>query len=152
MRYIVNFFIVAAFLMLQACSKPISPDFKEVSNISINVNNFSEATISGDALFYNPNKKKIVIKSAEIDIMFEEKLVGKIDKEFDLEVTPESDFSVPISINVPVKDLSSNSLSAALGMLTGAEKEIGFEGNVKIKMYGVVFPIQVKHREKVSLN
>lgn len=146
------FTLLSVLFLLYGCSKPEAPEFKEVQNVNVNLKNFNSASISGDVLFYNPNNKKVTIKSADITVLFEENVVGSINKEFELEVKPQSEFTVPVTIDVPVSKLTSNTISAALGMLSGNKKTIGFEGEVKLKMYGVAFTVPVKYQEKVSIN
>lgn len=140
------------FLVLaSSCKSLVAPDFKDVKDLKVNLAGFTSVDVTGEALFYNPNKTTITIKDIELDVAVDNQKVTHISKTFDIKAAGMEDFTVPIDLNIRLKDLQINSISSALNMLSGDEKELHFLGKIKVKAYGINFNVPIDHRESVKL-
>lgn len=147
-----KFLLFGLFLILvSSCNSLVAPDFKDVKDLKVNLAGFTSVDVTGEALFYNPNKATITIKDIELDVAVDNQKVTHISKTFDIKAEGMEDFTVPIDLNILLKDLQINSISSALNMLSGDEKELHFLGKIKVKAYGINFNVPIDHRESVKL-
>ena len=138
-------------LTFSACDRPIAPDLKSIANINISLNGFTSADFNCDANFYNPNDKKITLKHVNIDVNVDGTFLTNIEKEYDMELAPLADFTVPVEANIPFKNIDLNE-ALALFKSSRQSKLLHFKGKIKVKMYGMNFSIPVDHQENIHLN
>jgi LEA14-like dessication related protein len=143
--------LVILILIVSACQTPIAPDFKDVKDLKVSLSGFTSAKVTGEALFYNPNKATLNIRNLDMDVAVDGEMVTNIKKEFDIEAKGMSDFTVPIDLKLSLEDLQINSISSALNMLNGDEKVVHFKGKIGVKVYGINFKVPVDHKEKLKL-
>lgn len=65
-------------LLLQSCGSLKSPEFVCVNSINIKEINLVGATASLNATIYNPNKHKLAINTADIDVYIKDIKVGRL--------------------------------------------------------------------------
>lgn len=134
-----------------SCQKPMAPDFKSIENVKVSLNGFTSADLNCNANFYNPNSNKIILKKVNIDVNVDGKYLTNISEEFDLEIAPETDFTVPVDVNIPFKNINIQDALALMKNTVG-EKAFHFEGNIKVKMYGLNFNIPIDHMENIEFD
>jgi len=138
-------------LLLASCQSLVAPEFQDVKNLKVDLAGFTAVNVTGEALFHNPNETTITIKDIEMDVSVDNQKVTHIAKTFDIKAIGLEDFTVPIDLKLSLKDLQINSLSSAINMLSGDEKELHFVGKIKVKAYGINFNVPIDHREAVKL-
>lgn len=138
-------------LLSQSCKNILAPEFIDVKDIKVQLQGFSSAGVSGEALFYNPNKTTINILDAVIDLSVDGSKITTLEQEFNIKAGKLQNFTVPIDVKVPLKDLKVNSISSALSMLGGEKKTLHFKGKIRVKVYGIAFSVPVDHFEDVAL-
>jgi LEA14-like dessication related protein len=134
-----------------SCAAPEAPDFKGVENMKVNVEGLSKARINGDAVFFNPNDRKITLKKVDVEVSVEGQKVKDISREFDITAEPNSEVTVPIDVELTLEDLNMNLLSTAMSMLNGAEKKIRYKGKARVKMYGFSFNVPFDYEDDVNI-
>lgn len=136
---------------LVSCERPMAPDLKSIENINISLNGFTSADFNCDANFYNPNEKKIVLKHVDIDVNIDGTYLTTISKDYDLELQPAEEFTVPVEANIPFKNID---LNEALSLFRDNQqsKNVNFKGKIRVKMYGMNFKIPVNHNQNIELN
>lgn len=138
--------------MAVACKAPEAPDFQGMKNMKVNVQGLSGARINGDAVFFNPNDRRITLKQVDVEISVEGQKVKDIAREFDITAEPNSEVSVPIDVTLTLQDLNMNLLSTAMSMLNGEEKKIRYKGKARVKMYGVTFNVPFDYEDDVTIS
>ncbi len=144
--------LVLLCLAITSCQPPVAPDFEGVKNLKIDVEGMSGARINGDAVFFNPNNKKIKIKGIDVEVSVDNKKVKDISREYDITANPNSQFTVPIDVTLALKDMDMNLLSTAMSMLNGAEKRVRYKGKARVQIYGVSFNVPFDYEDDVQLN
>lgn len=134
-------------LILASCQPLVGPEFKDIKDLEISLSGFSSVKVNGEALFYNPNKRTIEIKHVDMHVAVDGQKVTHISQAFDIKAAGLQDFTVPIDLKLSLKDLQINSLSSALNMLGGDEKQLHFTGSIKVKAYGFNFNVPIDHKE-----
>jgi len=151
MKSMRNLIYILLLIGIASCSKPEAPELKYLENVQVELKSLAEATLHADALLYNPNKNSVIIKSADIDVLMENKSIGKLDMEYNIKVEGYSDFRVPLDVVVQLKDLNINAIGAAFGLMGKSGPELHFLGKIKVKAYGVPFSVKVDHKQKVNI-
>jgi LEA14-like dessication related protein len=145
------FFFVLVLIGLSGCSKPESPQFKYLENITVELESLSSANLHAEAVLYNPNKNTITIRSANINIMMDDKIIAVLDKEYNIKVNGNEDFMVPLDVKIKLKDLNLNAIGSALGLFGNSGQEIRYLGRIKVKAYGVPFSVNVDYKDNINL-
>ena len=146
---LVFFFLMA--VGLSSCNKPESPQFKHLENISVELESLSSANLHAEAVLYNPNKNTITIKGADIEILVDNKVVAVLDKDYDIKVKGNEDFTIPLDVQIKLKDLNLNAIGSALGLLGGSGQEVHYVGKIRVKAYGVPFSVRVDYKENINI-
>ncbi len=133
------------------CQPLIGPEFKDIAGLKVNMAGFTSVNVKGDALFYNPNKRTIHIQHVDMDVAVDGEKVTNISQAFDIKAKGMSDFTVPIDLNLSLKDLQINSISSALSILGGEERKVHFKGKIKVKAYGIGFNVPIDHVESLKV-
>jgi hypothetical protein len=145
------FFSVLVLVGLSACDKPQSPEFKYLDNVVVNLESLTSANLHAEAVLHNPNKNTITIKSADIDIIVGEKVIAALEQDFDIKALGNADFTIPLDVQIKLKDLNLNAIGSALGLLGAKGQEIRYLGKIKVKAYGVPFSAKVDYKDNINL-
>jgi LEA14-like dessication related protein len=143
---------VVLLAVVAGCSRPVAPEFKSVGNLELEMDGLSTARLTGSAYFYNPNKNSIYIRDVDIDVYLDSDKVAAIQKTIDVTAAGFSDFAVPLSIDVALKDLKLNSIGAVLELFSSRERKLRYLGKVRVKAHGIPFSVPVDYTETIELS
>jgi LEA14-like dessication related protein len=128
-----------------ACKSNLKePDFINARNFKIGKLGLTESFIGLDLYYYNPNSFKIQLKKAELDVYFENRFVGKTHLDTLLSIPALDTFSIPVKMDVAMKNLFPNLLTLALK----DEVEVKMEGSARIMRSGITMNIPVHYSGK----
>ena len=144
-------FSLLAFVVLSSCNKPESPQFKHLENLVVELESLSSANLHAEAVLFNPNKRTITIKGADIDIMMGDKVIAVLEEEYNIKAHGNQEFQIPLDVKIRLKDLNLNAIGSALGIIGDHGQEIRYLGKIKVKAYGVPFSVKVDHKENIQL-
>ena len=136
---------------LSSCNKPESPQFKYLDNVVVELESLSSANLHAEAVLHNPNKNTITIKSADIDILVNEKVIAILEQDYDIKAGGNQDFTIPLDVKIKLKDLNLNTIGTALGLIGESGQEIHYLGKIKVKAYGVPFSVKVDYKDNINL-
>lgn len=145
------FVFLSLLVLCGSCKELLAPEFKKVENVVVNLEGLTKAHLTADALLYNPNENSIKIRQADIDILMDDKKVASLNKKYNLKVEGNSDFTVPLDINVDLKDLNLDVISAAGALFGQSGKEIRYKGKIKVTAYGLPISVPVDYSENIKL-
>jgi len=145
------FFSLLLLIGLSACNKPESPQFKYLDNVVVELESLSSANLHAEAVLHNPNKNTITIKSADIDILVDEKVIAILEQDYDIKASGNQDFTIPLDVKIKLKDLNLNAIGTALGLIGDSGQEIHYLGKIKVKAYGVPFSVKVDYKDNINL-
>ena len=148
MRKLVS--VVLILLVVISCSRPKeAPVFKRVANVKVTAIKGTEATLNGDAFFYNPNEVSMKLRKVNIDVTLEGKKIGTIQQDLKTKIPALSEFKVPVDAKFDVGDIGVlNSIISALG---GKKMKVHYKGNIKISIHGVPISVPVDYEDDIRL-
>jgi LEA14-like dessication related protein len=152
-----KFFIRYAFLwalalgatqFLHSCKLPdeeiVLRDIKDVvADVS------SDPTLKGVAIFYNPNNMRGKLKHISVDIYVNGKKAGKVKKDYRIEIPRKSEFTVPIEVELNIKELGL--FDTIMGMVGGKKFEIRYDGYLRLNYRGVPIRVPIDYKDDVRL-
>ena len=129
------------------CKSPEAPEFRTISNLSVDLESLSQARLKADAIFYNPNKHPVTLKDVDLGLWIDGSKVAAIQKEYNMPIPRQTDFSVPIEILLNFSDLRLSIFDTALGVMGNQGKAVHYKGRVRLRSYGVVFSVPVDYTD-----
>lgn len=145
-------FLFLVTLLLNGCVQPESPELRSIGKVEVRMVSLSTVRLKSEAILYNPNKSSMVLKESVIDIEMDGEKIASVNKQYDLKINRESEFTVPLEVDIQLSDLNLDALGAAFGILSNKGKEIHFVGKIKVRTYGVPFTIPVDYTEKIKIS
>jgi LEA14-like dessication related protein len=138
------FFLFALFFV--SCSNPKDLIYQDVTNFKL-LELSLNPRVGMDVQFYNPNKKGMVLKDANIDVYINNKLIGNAKMEQRFTVPAMDTFLLPVTLKADLKGVFANTISIV------ANKE------VKLKLHGWVkagrkmtLPVPINYEGTKRLN
>jgi LEA14-like dessication related protein len=137
------------FLMTFSCVPKEEVVFKGVTNIAIETNEQNEPVLKADALFHNPNKEKMKLKEIHVDVLVNGKPSAQVRQKLKLSIPAKSDFSVPVSAQLSLKELGF--LDTIVNLLGGKKYDVQYSGFVRIGVHGVTIKVPFTYQEQIRL-
>lgn len=101
-----------------------------------------------DFVFYNPNSFPVNLKNVDCDVFLDSSYVGKFLLDTTMHIAGTSEFTLPASFDVEMKNVLKNSLS----LLTNNEVLIGAKGTTRVGRAGIYITIPFNYNGKQKLN
>ncbi|MBC7826907.1 MAG: LEA type 2 family protein [Chitinophagaceae bacterium] len=107
-----------------------------------------ESTVGMDVEFYNPNKSKLQLKKAEVDVFINNTYLGKSTLDSLVRIPARDTFSLPVTMRVKTGGALTNILKIA----TDSAVLIKMEGNASFGKGGVFvnYPIKYEGLKKIK--
>lgn len=151
LKKFVSFSLVAASLLLVtfACVPKEEVVFKGVKNISVESDQDNQPVLTAEALFYNPNSARMKLKEIYADVMVNGKPSAQVRQQFKLSIPAKSDFSVPVTAQLSLKELGL--LDTIVNLLGGKKYQVQYTGYVRIAVHGVTIKVPFTYQEEIRL-
>ncbi len=128
------FLLMALPCLVSSCREPKDLEFRDFKNLSLENLSFSSATLKIDLLYYNPNNFGVELNKSELDVFLDSTFLGHSLQEIPLKVPRRQEFTVPLSLELDMKNLLKNGLTS----LFNKQVSIHVLGKVKIGKAGVL--------------
>lgn len=147
-------FQTAATLILffvSSCSKPVAPEYAGYENFRLEKAGFSNNVLAMDIKLYNPNNYNLQLKSASMDVHFNDRFLGHSALDTLITLTAKDTTSFPLRMNASAKDILRNTADLLLNpnvkvKITGSARAgrggffinvpINYEGMQRIELLG----------------
>lgn len=139
---------------ITSCSGPEAPVFIEMKNIEVDDIRNSQVYLTGDAIFKNPNPIAGKLVKTDIDVVVNEIEVGKILQDLSTNIEANSEFTVPVKVNFPMKKVFENKkglLKGLVNALLDQKALVSYKGTVTINFLKIDFETPIDYKEEVSL-
>lgn len=145
------FFVLALFtaFLLVGCAKPLAPKYLGYQNFRLAKASFGDNILATDIRLYNPNNYPLQLKSATMDVYFNNAYLGHSSLDT-LIILPGKDTSVvPLQLQAKAKDVLSNALKVFLN----PDVKIRITGSAKAGRGGIFLniPIDYEGMQRIEL-
>ncbi len=141
-------FFIIILIIATSCQAPKDLIYREFKNMKIEKVGFASTTLKLDLIYYNPNNYGLQLKYTDLDIFLDNTYLGHSSQDYQISIPKLTEFSIPLSIEVDMKNLLKN----ALPTLFGKEVLVKVTGTVKLgkaNMYKS-FPVLYEGMQKFS--
>lgn len=136
-------------LLLVSCGTLKELEYRNFQNFAIERVGFSATTIKMDLVYYNPNNFGLQLKSTDLDVFIDNNYLGHTVQEHLISIPNRAEFSVPIKIDVDMKNLLKNGISTLLSN----EVTVKVTGSVKVGKANLfkAFPVNYEGKQKFDI-
>lgn len=138
--------VFVAICVFISCKKPDSFEYREMRDFKIDSLGFGKSTIKMNLVYFNPNNFGVDLKHIDCDVFLDNKFLGKYLLDTTMHINKRSEFVVPSTMQVDMKNLFRNSLHALLSK----ELDIQLKGNTKLGKGGIYINIPFTYQTKVN--
>ena len=97
---------VAISLFLSSCKKIKDPEYRRLEHFSVKNIDLQKAVIGFSITYFNPNAFGVSVKEAVANVYIDSMFLGKFNQDNTVEVSANSEFSIPVSGSIPLLSLT----------------------------------------------
>ena len=142
--------VVLILLSFAGCKNYEEIQFLGLNEVKVNGVKNGYLQISANAAFNNPNDFKGKLKSANIYALYQGDTLANVSNVEKVSVGPNTDFNVPLSLEVSMSKLQKGLLSNLASLIRKRSVEIEFTGNIKVSSFGFAQTIPVNYKEDIQ--
>lgn len=136
-----------ALCSLLSC-KPDEPlQLRQIKNVKVELT--QEPLLRAEAVIHNPNKMRVKLRRADIEVKVDGKKTAAIQQDFNLIIPAASDFTLPLEVKINLREMGF--LDTVLSVLGGKKFEVQYTGMLWLSYNGVRIKLPVNHREEVRI-
>ena len=115
MKTFVSVLSIAVLLFFGAgCSKPVAPKYLGYQNFRLLKAGLTDNVLATDVKLYNPNGYALKLKSASVDVYFNDSYLGHSSVDSLIVLPPKDTSYVPLQLQAKTKDILSNAMKVFL--------------------------------------
>ncbi len=145
----VIFCVVIFFSFLSSCKKPQSFEYRGMQNLKVDSIGLVNSRISLDLIYFNPNNFGVDLRNVNCDVYINHNFLGKYLLDTSMHISKKSEFVLPSSMNVDMKNVFKN----ALGTLFSSQVLVELRGTTRVGKSGIFItvPFTYSAMEKFSM-
>ena len=128
-------------LFAASCRPPKDLEFREFKNLAIENIGFAGTKLKVDVVYYNPNNFGLELSRTDLDIFIDSTFLGHSSQELQVKVPRRQEFSIPLKVELDMKNLLKNSLAGLLNK----QVKVRVVGKVKVGKAGVYKTIDLNY-------
>jgi len=134
---------------LLSCAKPKDLEYVDFRNLKVVKWGFKESTVGMDIEFYNPNKSRLQLKKADVDVYINNTYLGKSTLDTLIRIPARDTFLLPVTMRVQ----TGGALTNILRIVSDSSVLIRMEGHASFGKGGVFlnYPIKYEGQQKIKL-
>jgi len=135
--------------LLSSCRAPKDLEYRDFKNLKVEKIGAASSMIKMDLVYYNPNNFGLQLKLTDLDIYVDNNYLGHSLQEYQIHIPKRGEFTLPVQVEVDMKNLLKNALSTFLGK----EVMLKVTGKVTLGKANVykIFPVNYEGIHKFSL-
>ena len=139
----------ALVVLLSSCVPKEMIVFKDVKNLKLDQTDLENAILDGEAVFYNPNSSRMRLREINVEVFVDGKKSAYVDQKLSALARAKSDFTVPIKVQLSLKELGL--MNTIMSLFGGKKYEIQYKGYLKVKVNGFPDRVPIDHTEDFKL-
>ncbi len=144
-------YLLILIVILSSCHKSKDLVFKDFKNLTVDKLSFVGAKLKVDLLYYNPNNFSLQLNRTDLDIFVDSTFLGHSSQNVQITVPKRNDFTLPLTVDLDVKNLLKNGLSG-LSSYFNKDVKIRFLGSVKLGKAGIYKSFKVDYTSVQNLS
>jgi hypothetical protein len=136
-------------ISLNSCLPKEVVQLKDILNLAVVPGPNGDPVLHGDAVFFNPNKSRLKLKAIKVEVFVDEKKAAVADHELDIVVKGNSEFTVPLEVQLQLKDIGL--MDTLRSLFGGKTYQLHYVGSLRVNINGFPFRVPIDHREEFKL-
>jgi LEA14-like dessication related protein len=147
MRLILLLFLFVT--LITACNKPLSFEYRGMQNLKIDSIGLVSSKISLELVYFNPNNFSVDLRNVNCDVYINHNYLGKYILDTTMHIAKRSEFFIPSSMNVDMKNIFKN----VLGTFLSSQVLVELKGSTRVGKSGVFItvPFNYSAMDKFSM-
>ena len=133
---------------LSSCSKPLPPQYVGYDNFRLEKASISNSILATDVKLYNPNNYNLQLKSADLEVYFNDKFLGRSTLDSLITLPAKDTAKFPLRMQASAKDILSNSAK----LLMNPDVKIRITGNAKAGRGGIFVNVPINYEGMQRIN
>lgn len=139
--------ILLALFLLPPYGAFREPEFIQARHVRIVSLGVKESRIRADLYYFNPNRMRLKLRSADLDVYINNKFAGKSLLDTLVQVPARDTFSVPVTVNVDMR----NVFPTAFALLLRDSVDLKLVGKLNVAKGPLTIQVPVKYSEKIAM-
>ncbi len=141
--------ICSLVILVSSCQAPKELVYRDFKNLQVDKMGFASTSLKLDLIYYNPNNFSLQLKYTDLDIYVDNTYLGHSSQDYQITIPRLSEFSMPIEIQLDMKNLLKNAIPT---LLFGKEVLVKVTGTVKLGKANVykTFPVSYEGLQKFA--
>lgn len=137
-----------ATIFLVSCKSVQRPEFRNVDNIRFGGISKTSSTVSFNVHYYNPNNMRLKLKKLKGKAWLDDQYVGDFKMDTLIHIAPNTDFTLPVTLEVKTDQLIKNSIFTLLNK----EVEVKMEGSAKVGkgLFYINYPVKYEGKHDLK--
>ncbi len=135
--------------LLASCSHPQSFEYRGMQHLKVDSIGLQSSRISLDLIYFNPNNFSVNLRNVNCDVYINHNYLGKYFLDTTMHIAKKSEFILPSSMNVDMKNIFKN----ALGTFLSSQVLVELKGTTRVGKSGIFItvPFTYSAMEKFSM-
>lgn len=147
-----KFFSVAfALLLVLSSCRVYPPVYKRVENFGAHKISNEGVKLSGDLVFFNPNKFNFHVNEILMNVEIDGKHVATAGQLTEVTVNKGSEFTIPLDLIIKPDMTFNEIIKSVFNIFKTKQVDLTISGTIVVKALGVKIPITVKDNEKIDI-
>ncbi len=125
--------------------------FEKIRSVQLTRVEDGMMNLSAEAWFYNPNDLAGKLKSIDIELMLNNKILAKVSHHDNIKIAKQASFSVPFTARFATEAIRENFVSSIFTLLTGNKLQLHFVGEIQVGTWGFTQTVPVDYYAEVKL-
>jgi len=145
-----NLLIGLIIFITSGCATYAPITFLHLKEVKVNGIKNGKLLVSANAIFNNPNEFKGKLKNADIYVVYNGDTLANIRHIEKLTVGPNTDFEVPLYLEVSIYKLQKGLLSNLASLIRKRSVDLEFKGDIKVGSFGLTQKIPIKYTATIE--
>src|SRR5215510_15759923 len=124
-------------LLITACKKPQSFEYRGMQNLKVDSLGLESSKISLELVYFNPNNFGVDLRNVNCDVYLNHNYLGKYVLDTTMHIAKRSEFIIPSSMHVDMKNVYKN----ALGSLFSSQVLVELKGSTRVGKSGIFITV-----------
>ena len=135
MRFFISLLLISGFIT--ACNKPQSFEYRGMQNLKVDSVGLAEAKSVSNLVYFNPNNFGVDLRNVNCDVYINHNYLGKYVLDTLMRITKRSEFVIPSSMHVDMKNVFKN----ALEHFFSKQVLVDLRGSTKVGKSGIFITV-----------
>ncbi|MBL7844007.1 MAG: LEA type 2 family protein [Cyclobacteriaceae bacterium] len=146
-RWSIALSVFILFLVIPGCKPKEDVQLRQIKDVIVDAT--SEPLLKANAILYNPNNIRMMVKKIDMEVFVDGKKAAVIDQQMKLKVPAQAEFTVPLEVKLNMKEIGL--LDAVFAVIGGKKFQIHYKGTIRLQYKGVPFSVPVNHKEEIRI-